>query len=122
MCYSISQLDPNDLAAKGATLLHHLAVWMIEENKNKEASSVNNSMSVPNPESLPSTSGHNTSQGPLYENLAKTSGPVYQNLEEVKNDKGDNQSFRAEVMYDKDVSTSSIGLLSNVSLKGIIYF
>ena len=95
---------------------------MIEENKNKEASSVNNSMSDPNPESLPSTSACNTSQGPLYENLAKTSGPVYQNLEEVKNDKGDNQSFRAEVMYDKDVSTSSIGLLSNVSLKWIIYF
>ena len=93
---------------------------MIEENKSKEATSVNNSMSVPNPESLPSTSGHNTSQGPLYENLAKTSGPVYQNLEEVKNDKGDNQSFRAEVMYDKDVSTSSIGLLSNVSLEWII--
>merc|ERR1719270_970369 len=79
---SISQLDPNDLAAKGATLLHHLAVWMIEENKNKEASSVNNSMSDPNTESLPSTSAYNTSQGPLYENLAKPSGPVYQNLEE----------------------------------------
>ena len=29
-------LDPNELAAKGATLLHHLAMWMIEEKKMKE--------------------------------------------------------------------------------------
>ena len=29
-------LDPNELAAKGATLLHHLALWMIEEKKTKE--------------------------------------------------------------------------------------
>lgn len=26
-------LDPDDLAAKGATLLHHLAVWMIQQKK-----------------------------------------------------------------------------------------
>ena len=29
-------LDPNDLAAKGATLLHHLAVWMLEEKRMTE--------------------------------------------------------------------------------------
>ena len=29
-------LDPNELAAKGATLLHHLAVWMLEEKRLKE--------------------------------------------------------------------------------------
>jgi len=28
--------DPNELAAKGATLLHHLALWMIEEKKLKD--------------------------------------------------------------------------------------
>ncbi len=31
------RLDPNELAAKGATLLHHLAVWMIEEKRTEEA-------------------------------------------------------------------------------------
>lgn len=90
---------------------------MIEENKNKEASSENSFISVPNTESLPSTSTHNTTPGPLYENLAKNSSPVYQNLEEVKNNKGDNQSFRAELTFDKDVSTSSIGLADHVSRK-----
>jgi len=29
-------LDPNELAAKGATLLHHLALWMVEERRAKE--------------------------------------------------------------------------------------
>ena len=95
-------------------MLHHLAVWMIEENKSKEATSVNDSLSVTNPENLPSTSAENTSQGPLYENLAKNAGPVYQNLEEVKHSKGDNLSFRAEVTLDKDVATSSIDFLGNV--------
>lgn len=33
---SMPMLDPKELAAKGATLLHHLAVWMIEEKKIKE--------------------------------------------------------------------------------------
>ena len=98
-------------------MLHHLAVWMIEENKSKEASSANNSISISNSENLPSTSTHNTSQGPMYENLAKNHrDPVYENLEELKNNKGDNQSFRAEVTLDKDVTTSSISLLSNVSI------
>ena len=50
----------------------------------------------------------------MYENLAKNQGPVYENLEELKNSKGDNQSFRAEVTLDKDMTTSSISLLSNV--------
>ena len=34
--FRIPFLDPNELAAKGATLLHHLALWMIEEKKTKE--------------------------------------------------------------------------------------
>lgn len=29
-------LDPNELAAKGATLLQHLALWMMEEKRMKE--------------------------------------------------------------------------------------
>ncbi len=29
-------LDPGELAAKGATLLHHLALWMMEEKRAKE--------------------------------------------------------------------------------------
>ena len=95
-------------------MLHHLAVWMIEENKSKEATSVNDSLSVTNPENLPSTSAENTSQGPLYENFAKNAGPVYQNLEEVKHSKGDNLSFRAEVTLDKGVTTSSVDFLGNV--------
>ncbi len=33
---SLDGLDPNELAAKGATLLHHLAVWMLEEKRMKE--------------------------------------------------------------------------------------
>ena len=33
-------LDPNELAAKGATLLHHLAMWMIEEKKMKEEAEI----------------------------------------------------------------------------------
>ncbi|TRY61770.1 hypothetical protein TCAL_12266 [Tigriopus californicus] len=33
---TMPMLDPKELAAKGATLLHHLAVWMIEEKKIKE--------------------------------------------------------------------------------------
>ena len=35
-CFRIPLLDPNELAAKGATLLHHLALWMIEEKKSKD--------------------------------------------------------------------------------------
>ena len=31
-------LDPNELAAKGATLLHHLAVWMMEEQRGRSES------------------------------------------------------------------------------------
>lgn len=29
-------LDPDELAAKGATLLHHLAVWMIQQNQGEK--------------------------------------------------------------------------------------
>ena len=33
---AVPLLDPNELAAKGATLLHHLALWMWEEKRVKE--------------------------------------------------------------------------------------
>ena len=33
MSFDSHFLDPDELAAKGATLLHHLAVWMIQQRK-----------------------------------------------------------------------------------------
>ena len=103
MPFSLSLLDPNDLAAKGATLLHHLAVWMIEENKSKEASSANTSLATPNEQNLPPPKSENTHQGPVYENLT-----------DLKINTGENLSFRAEVTLDKDVTTSSVADFSNV--------
>ena len=48
-------LDPDELAAKGATLLHHLAVWMIQQNKSdvdsdliKHYQAVSDEMPAPN--------------------------------------------------------------------------
>ena len=42
-------LDPNELAAKGATLLHHLALWMIEEKKVKEVEAAEKSLTQTQP-------------------------------------------------------------------------
>ena len=107
---SLSLLDPNDLAAKGATLLHHLAVWMIEENKCKEASSANTSLAAPNVQNLPPTKADNENQGPVYENLM-----------DLQNKTGDNLSFRAEVTIDKDAPTSSISDFNNVRISIRVY-
>ena len=92
------------MAAKGATLLHHLAVWMIEENKTKEATSANTSLATQHPETLAPAGAETTQQGPLYENL-----------QDLKLNKGDNLSFRAEVTLDKDVSTSTLTNHGNAS-------
>jgi hypothetical protein len=98
------------LAAKGATLLHHLAVWMIEENKCKEASSANTSLAAPNVQNLPPTKADNENQGPVYENLM-----------DLQNKTGDNLSFRAEVTIDKDAPTSSISDFNNVRISIRVY-
>ena len=50
---NLTLLDPNDLAAKGATLLHHLAVWMLEEKKLNEEKQNETKTEEP----VPSTSG-----------------------------------------------------------------
>ena len=44
-------LDPDELAAKGATLLHHLALWMIQQKTTSEASGASSSSSQTGPES-----------------------------------------------------------------------
>jgi hypothetical protein len=59
---SSAMLDPNELAAKGATLLHHLAMWMIEEKKMEEEKEVQvrlrqqSSATLPAPVTTASTS------------------------------------------------------------------
>ena len=46
-------LDPDELAAKGATLLHHLALWMIQQKTTSEAgTSSSSSQAGPGPSSL----------------------------------------------------------------------
>ena len=50
--FRIPFLDPNELAAKGATLLHHLALWMIEEKKTKEVEEENKTRSETLPKPL----------------------------------------------------------------------
>ena len=42
-------LDPDELAAKGATLLHHLALWMIQQKTTSEASGASSSSSHADP-------------------------------------------------------------------------
>ena len=32
-------MDPSEMASKGANILHHLAMWMLEESKSKTGSS-----------------------------------------------------------------------------------
>ena len=79
---------------------------MIEENKSKEASSVNTSMATPNAQNLP----------PTVDPDIVNQGPVYENLTDLKNNTGENISFRAEVTFDKDVPTSSVTDFNDVSI------
>ena len=44
-------LDPDELAAKGATLLHHLALWMIQQ-KTSEIGTSSSSSQTAGPSSL----------------------------------------------------------------------
>ena len=100
--FSLSLLDPNDLAAKGATLLHHLAVWMIEENKNKEARSSSTLLPDSNTsEELPSSLVSNITQNIVPESKAD----LDRSEEEYVN-------FRADITTEKDVtSLSDIGTI-----------
>ena len=100
--FSLSLLDPNDLAAKGATLLHHLAVWMIEENKSKDVSaSANASLVDPTAEVV--TDSPATKQ--------ENQGPVYENLEELRRSHEEHSSFRAEIDAEKDNVASRLDSL-----------
>ena len=40
-------MDPSDLASKGANILHHLAMWMLEESKQKSSQNAENPVSNP---------------------------------------------------------------------------
>ena len=93
------------MAAKGATLLHHLAVWMIEENKGKEASSANNSIAIQTRETLPPATTTNVNQGPVYENLA-----------DLKRNQDEHLNYRAEITTVNDALASSASGLSNVRI------
>ena len=70
---------------------------MIEENKSKEETSANTSLAAPEAQNLPPTTSDNVKQGPVYENVT-----------DLKNNTGENISFRAELTLDKDVPTSSV--------------
>ena len=85
---------------------------MIEENKSKEASSANTSLATPNAQNLPPTKSDNVKQGPVYENLT-----------DLKNNTEENISFRAELVLDKDVPTSSVTDFNDVriSISGYKY-
>jgi len=47
-------LDPDELAAKGATLLHHLAVWMIQQKSSSSSANHNTSSAAAVSDALPS--------------------------------------------------------------------
>ena len=47
-------LDPDELAAKGATLLHHLAVWMIQQKSSSSSTNHNTSSAAAVSDALPS--------------------------------------------------------------------
>ena len=100
--FSLSLLDPNDLAAKGATLLHHLAVWMIEENKSKDVSASANA-------SLVDSTAEVVTKSPATKK--ENQGPVYENLEELRRSHDEHSSFRAEINAEKDDVASRLDSL-----------
>ena len=98
-------MDPNELASKGANILHHLAMWMLEESKSKPSldPEVNNTRipPPPPPNSLSSNPGskRRVVKGDSFSGDRPDSGFDSKDEEEVKLSLNHNPQMSEAIRY-----------------------
>ena len=87
------------MAAKGATLLHHLAVWMIEESKSRDTESVNTSLARTGTEVPSSASCLEENPPPSAESRASSSVTLHEissSPSKIKAEMEDSESLQVD--------------------------